>query len=153
MSIDVMRLILSGGDGAEQPRELSCSYSSDQWHFSPTFSYSVNRVARLRARSCRPKQQKRRASPVRFRGARPSNGSSLKLFSDEEAGLSGMVALMKMRESRLRWRVSTKGCGEGCGERFSEARYGEGPGEVIGRRDVSSGANVCRIARGEDGRP
>lgn len=60
-------------------------------------------MTRLLARSSRPKQQNSRANPLRLRGARPSYGFSLMGELDEEdVGLNGMVALMKMSESRLR---------------------------------------------------
>jgi hypothetical protein len=63
-------------------------------------------------------------------------------------GLSGIVALIKMSESRLRCRVSTRVCGDILSE------YG-----VVGVRgwsdgkDVSMGKSIWRFARGEAGRP
>jgi hypothetical protein len=62
-------------------------------------------MTRLRARSSRPKQQKSRARPLRFRGARPSYGDSWLGELDVDDGLSGMVAFMKISESRFRCRV------------------------------------------------
>lgn len=72
----------------------------------------------------------------------------------EDAGLSGMVALMKMRESRLRCRVSIKLCGD-C---FSDSpEYGEGDCAWFAGNwnDVSRGDSRFpgRVTRGELGRP
>jgi hypothetical protein len=75
----------------------------------------------------------------------------------DEVGLSGMVALMKMSESWLRYRVSMRDCGD-C---FSEDEYGEA---LTGVRDgccvcvfdgkvVVSGESSWRFARGDVGRP
>jgi hypothetical protein len=80
---------------------------------------------------------------------RPSYGFSLLGELDVEDGLSGIVALMKMRESRLRCRVSTRDCGDV--DVLSE--YG-----VVGvcgwvEKAVSSGESIWRLARGEGGRP
>jgi hypothetical protein len=131
---------------------------SDQCSGPPTGSNCVSFHTRLRALSSLPKQQNRRASPLRFRGVRPSYGDSLFGELDvEEVGLSGIVALMKMSESWLRYRVSIRDCGD-C---FSEDEYGEA---LTGVRDgccvcvfdgkvVVSGESSWRFARGDVGRP
>ena len=69
----------------------------------------------------------------------------------EDEGLSGMVALMKMRESRLRCcRAEARVCGDA-------SEYGGGGSEC--ERDssdakvVSMGESIWRFARGEAGRP
>lgn len=62
-----------------------------------------------------------------------------------------MVALMKMSESRLRWRVSIRD----CGETFSGlSEYGDDDGEcALFENVVSNGESIWRFARGELGRP
>lgn len=72
---------------------------------SPTFTNSVSRATLLLERSSRPRHEKNLANPLRFRGARPSYGEEClcRELCVEDAGLSGMVALMKMSESALRW--------------------------------------------------
>jgi len=138
----------------QRPRNHPQSQYSVQCPPSPTFSNSVSLTTLLRALSSLPKQQNNLAKPLRFRGARPSYG--LSLLGDElvEDGLKGMVALMKMRESRLRCRVSTRDCGDALSE------YGEGfVDAVVGVWEdlvwkvVSSGESIWRWARGEVGRP
>ena len=131
------------------------SQYSDQWQGSPTFSNSVAHWTRRLALSSRPKQQNSRAKALRLRGVRPSYGpsfcSELELEVDD-AGLSGMVALAKMSESALRYRVSVAYC---C-DRFSDAsEYGEGNRDPSDANDVSRGESICiwRFARGELGRP
>ena len=116
---------------------------------SPTFSNSVSLIIRLRVRSSRPKQQNKRAMPLRLRGVRPSNGLSLLGELDVEDGLRGMVALMKMRESRLRWRVSRADCGDTLSE------YGDAIAvcDCCEGKEVSRGDSICRLARGEVGMP
>lgn len=66
----------------------------------------------------------------------------------EDAGLRGIVALMKMRESRLRCFVSTRDCGECFSEYGDDARESFGVGN-----DVSSGERswFWRFGRGELG--
>ena len=67
---------------------------------------------------------------------------------DVDDGLSGMVAFMKMSESRFRCRVvsmrvvsDAAECDDGVCDRCGD------------RSDVSSGESICRFARGELGRP
>jgi hypothetical protein len=106
---------------------------------------------RLRARSSRPKQQNRRARPLRFLGVRPSYGlCSLVEELDDEDGLSGMVALTKMRESCLRCLVGSTSV---RGDELSE--YGESVVGVCdsGEKVVLIGESIGRFARGEVGRP
>tara|TARA_R110002003_G_scaffold296_3_gene18621 strand:- start:5937 stop:6206 length:270 start_codon:yes stop_codon:yes gene_type:complete len=69
---------------------------------------------------------------------------------DVDEGLRGMVALMKMRESRLRCRVSREDCGDALSE------YGDavvGVRDCCDEKDVSRGDSIWRFARGEVGRP
>lgn len=70
----------------------------------------------------------------------------------DDAGLRGMVALMKMRESRLRWCVVTSVL---VGDFSNAHEYGDGVWESCEEKDVWSGDSICiwRIARGELGRP
>lgn len=125
-------------------------------------------MTRLLVRSCRPKQQNRRASALRFRGVRPPYGSSLLCDElEDDVGLSGIVALMKMRESRLRCRVSMRDCGEALAEYGDGlAEYGVDFSEYVGFDEsaddgvrawlenlVRSGESIWRVARGEAGRP
>lgn len=58
-----------------------------------------------------------------------------------------MVALMKMRESWLRWRVSTRVAGEEVSE------YGDGVRDWLDGKPVLIGERAGRFARGEVGRP
>jgi hypothetical protein len=116
---------------------------------SGTFSNSVSRITRRRARSSRPKQQNKRARPLRFRGVRPSYGPSLLGELDVEEGLRGIVALMKISESRLRY------CGVSTSVRGDEvSEYGDGVvEEVFDGKDVVSGGSISRFTRGEAGSP
>lgn len=67
-------------------------------------------------------------------------------FDVEDAGLSGMVALMKMSESALRCRVL------GVVWLASVSEDDDGV-ESSPEKDVSRGESICRFARGERGRP
>ena len=87
-------------------------HTSVQWRFSPTFSNSSAQAARLRARSSRPRQQNNRTNGFRRLGVTPSKGLSLKVDGEDGGGLSGIVALAKMRESRRRCRSSRKLCAD-----------------------------------------
>jgi hypothetical protein len=80
----------------------------------------------------------------------PSKGFSLNVEGGEGGGLSGMVALTKMRESRRRGRLSMKLCGDlfSFGEGVELVERGGG-----NRNDVLRGVGPDRVARGEAGRP
>jgi hypothetical protein len=127
---------------------------SVQWHFSPTFSNPVSLSTRLLALSSLLKQQKNLTKPLRLRGVRPSSSVSL-LDSPEvdDAGLRGMVALAKIRESRLRCCV----CGVVCDEWLARVDEDEDGEEscvaVCDGNDVSSGESIWRFARGDVGNP
>ena len=74
-------------------------------------------------------------------------------FDVEDAGLSGIVALMKMRESALRCRVYGVDC---CDWLASVSDDEDGVDAVEGRcveNVVLSGSSIWRFARGDCGRP
>lgn len=143
-----------------RPPLISFPQYSDQCIGSPTFSNCVSFHTFRLALSSLPKQQSNLAIPLRFLGVRPSYGDSLFGELDvDDVGLMGMVALMKMRESRLRYRVSMGDCGDAFSDDWDE--YGEG---VLGVRDgccvyvlegkvVVSGESNWRFARGDVGKP
>jgi hypothetical protein len=131
------------------PKVAATTQYSDQCPMSPTFSNSVSLITRRRARSSRPKQQNKRARPLRFRGVRPSYGLSLLGELDVEEGLRGIVALIKMSESRLRYCcVSTSVRGDEVSE------YGDGVVvDAFEGKDVVIGESIWRFARGDAGSP
>lgn len=88
---------------------------------------------------------------MRLCGFRPANKAPLIEFLEvEDAGLSGIVALMKMRESALRCRVLGVDC---CDWLASVSEDEDGVDSSCVENDVWSGSSVWWFARGDCGRP
>lgn len=70
-------------------------------------------------------------------------------FEVDDAGLRGMVALMKMSESWLRCRV----LGVGCSDWLARVSDDDDGVESCVENDMSSGSSIWRFARGDCGKP
>lgn len=64
-------------------------------------------------------------------------------FDVADAGLKGITALLKMRESALRW----------CRVSASVSEDEDGVDASCAGKDVASGESMGRVARGDLGRP
>jgi hypothetical protein len=88
---------------------------------------------------------------LRLRGVEAASKAPLvESLEVEDAGLSGIVALMKMRESALRCRVFGVDC---CDWLANVSEDEDGVNGSCVENDVRSGSSIWRFARGDCGRP